>query len=791
MADSDSEYVDRPNHPRKNSKSKPKKREASSSPYPSGSRSAKRSGGRNTRGYQVNAFSQTSTGNDQGGENVLPSTEFQGQDVYSESPVTPARKPREPRPSLMKWNDDDWKLVVLNMVSDCGNRGIDIDFDTVANGVKPTCTGAALQQALLKLRVKMLSQGFDVPPPLRMSWARNKHHKSSSEPSVRSTRRRFGSNQLGGVTSASSNLQRMTGAPSPGHYVDASAQTYIICLKHGSQLDLFEQLIKKEDVDAYQLSDNTSHPQQVGPMPQLMSPFAAAPNPAQHPEYPSVYVNSQSNPGSLGPSPTPATTTGFDWNNLGPVQSETQASMSNPLDNFSSTMNDTLNPGALNFPMQTSSNLEDNIDLQLRNQFASANHFHSGNMASMDDSLSHNIGSFNSGFVSGPAGLNVPEHSNAGSLNNNINAFNLDGYDTDALATLHPDTDRVTTNGFNSNMLRTNNLETNGFVNNGGAYNVAGNNSTLPFRARNYTGSGGIPRNGPPTRRMNTSNNGGNASSNTTRRPAHSRDISQDFADLGQPIRTVEQAVEAAVAANIEEESIAESPAQRVHFPFHRAGSGANPLRPSTSGVMNVRNGGGVPDVGNLEPSMDPYFRVIPEASLRASPAPYRMDLDSNNPVFRSSSRNRPHTTNSSTTTSPNGFVTGGMNSMNGLQDTSGVRYPAAPSTTVNHGGYLNDHSYGLENSNGFSNPASNDNSAANMTGSHMYPVLDRSVMEGTLQQTMMDDESAYNAQIADMLSNYNSNGGMRNDLGNSDFMEEFVTFEEDKENEHSGPGRL
>lgn len=90
------------------------------------------------------------------------------------------RKPRQPRPKLLKWSDDDWKNVVLGIIWACGETGVQIPFDQAAQVVGQNCTAGALQQAVLKLRGKQISEGFQIPS-LRMAWTRkNKNSALSS-----------------------------------------------------------------------------------------------------------------------------------------------------------------------------------------------------------------------------------------------------------------------------------------------------------------------------------------------------------------------------------------------------------------------------------------------------------------------------------------------------------------------------------------------------------------------------------------------------------------------------------
>lgn len=84
---------------------------------------------------------------------------------------TTPRKPRDPRPKLIKWDDNDWKKAVMGIVYSCGENDVQIPFDQAAQFVSPTCTAGALQQALLKLRDKLIAEGHPIPP-LKMSWHR-------------------------------------------------------------------------------------------------------------------------------------------------------------------------------------------------------------------------------------------------------------------------------------------------------------------------------------------------------------------------------------------------------------------------------------------------------------------------------------------------------------------------------------------------------------------------------------------------------------------------------------------
>mgnify|MGYP003624084482 CR=1 FL=1 len=89
------------------------------------------------------------------------------------------RKPRQPRPKLLKWDDNDWKNVALGLVWACGENGIQIPFQQASQVVGESCTAGALQQALLKLRGKQIAEGYQIPS-LRMAWTRKNKNASSS-----------------------------------------------------------------------------------------------------------------------------------------------------------------------------------------------------------------------------------------------------------------------------------------------------------------------------------------------------------------------------------------------------------------------------------------------------------------------------------------------------------------------------------------------------------------------------------------------------------------------------------
>jgi hypothetical protein len=97
------------------------------------------------------------------------------------------RKPRQPRPKLLKWDDNDWKNVALGLVWACGENGIQIPFDQASQVVSESCTAGALQQALLKLRGKQIAEGFQIPS-LRMAWTRKNKNATSSVSNANSSK---------------------------------------------------------------------------------------------------------------------------------------------------------------------------------------------------------------------------------------------------------------------------------------------------------------------------------------------------------------------------------------------------------------------------------------------------------------------------------------------------------------------------------------------------------------------------------------------------------------------------
>ncbi|USP75851.1 hypothetical protein yc1106_03125 [Curvularia clavata] len=91
------------------------------------------------------------------------------------------RKPRQPRPKLLKWTDNDWKNVVLGIIWACGEQGVQIPFGQAAKVVGENCTASALQQAVLKLRGKQIAAGHKIPV-LVMPWSRKDRNRRSTTP---------------------------------------------------------------------------------------------------------------------------------------------------------------------------------------------------------------------------------------------------------------------------------------------------------------------------------------------------------------------------------------------------------------------------------------------------------------------------------------------------------------------------------------------------------------------------------------------------------------------------------
>jgi hypothetical protein len=133
-------------------------------------------------------------------ENVVSSTPLGGSEYYesdydeqrpSKIPKLNKdgipRKPRQPRPKLLKWDDNDWKNVALGLVWACGENGIQIPFDQASQIVSESCTAGALQQALLKLRGKQIAEGYQIPS-LRMAWTRKNKNSNSSTSSANSSK---------------------------------------------------------------------------------------------------------------------------------------------------------------------------------------------------------------------------------------------------------------------------------------------------------------------------------------------------------------------------------------------------------------------------------------------------------------------------------------------------------------------------------------------------------------------------------------------------------------------------
>ncbi|KAL2041769.1 hypothetical protein N7G274_005553 [Stereocaulon virgatum] len=79
-------------------------------------------------------------------------------------------KQRAPRPEkrhLVRWSDELDKKLLLAIQSKCNQRHILLPWDAIGKLMGEHISGGAVIQHLAKLRTRMVSQGLDVPPPLR------------------------------------------------------------------------------------------------------------------------------------------------------------------------------------------------------------------------------------------------------------------------------------------------------------------------------------------------------------------------------------------------------------------------------------------------------------------------------------------------------------------------------------------------------------------------------------------------------------------------------------------------
>jgi hypothetical protein len=79
------------------------------------------------------------------------------------------RKSRQKRAPLIRWDDHDIALAMIGIVWACGEAGVQIPFAQAAQVVETSCTASALQQAILKIKDRLVLQGDQIPK-LRMGW---------------------------------------------------------------------------------------------------------------------------------------------------------------------------------------------------------------------------------------------------------------------------------------------------------------------------------------------------------------------------------------------------------------------------------------------------------------------------------------------------------------------------------------------------------------------------------------------------------------------------------------------
>lgn len=88
------------------------------------------------------------------------------------------RKPRQPRGKLLKWTEEDWYKALLGLVWASGENGIQLPFEQAAQVVGPNCTAGAMQQAILKLRARLIAARHQIPG-IKMSWTRKDKYAAS------------------------------------------------------------------------------------------------------------------------------------------------------------------------------------------------------------------------------------------------------------------------------------------------------------------------------------------------------------------------------------------------------------------------------------------------------------------------------------------------------------------------------------------------------------------------------------------------------------------------------------
>ncbi|KAK2746219.1 hypothetical protein FQN57_003341 [Myotisia sp. PD_48] len=112
----------------------------------------------------------------------------------SKSPAKQTNRAKRPSTrSIVRWNDDLDRKLLLSIQSACNSNGIRIPWEDVAENMNGGISDGAIVQHLAKMRSRMADQGLDVPPPLRRggpgpsrssntATKRNRPNKSSKGP---------------------------------------------------------------------------------------------------------------------------------------------------------------------------------------------------------------------------------------------------------------------------------------------------------------------------------------------------------------------------------------------------------------------------------------------------------------------------------------------------------------------------------------------------------------------------------------------------------------------------------
>ena len=94
------------------------------------------------------------------------------------------RKLRKPRGHLRRWDETDLARALIGIVWACGENGINIPFAQAANLVDDRCTASALQQAILKMCVKLNKEGAQLPK-IKMNWPKKGEAASEGKTTTR------------------------------------------------------------------------------------------------------------------------------------------------------------------------------------------------------------------------------------------------------------------------------------------------------------------------------------------------------------------------------------------------------------------------------------------------------------------------------------------------------------------------------------------------------------------------------------------------------------------------------